>query len=228
MQYQTQKLAYPYFVMALVLFLGQLLFGVLAGTVYVFPNFLSEAIPFNIIRMIHTSLLIVWLILGFFGAAYYLVPEESEREIHSPALAWIQLVIFVSAGAAAVIGYLFGIHEGREFLEHPLWVKIAIVVAALIFLFNISMTVLKGRKTSVTIVLLLGLWGLALFFLFAFYNPGNLVLDKVYWWWVVHLWVEGVWELIMASVLAFLLIKLTGVDREVIEKWLYEIGRAHF
>ncbi|MCK5237179.1 MAG: cbb3-type cytochrome c oxidase subunit I, partial [Deltaproteobacteria bacterium] len=35
--------------------------------------------------------------------------------------------------------------------------------------------------------------------------------------------VEGVWELIMASFLSFLLIKLTGVDREVAEKWLYVI-----
>ena len=60
-------------------------------------------------------------------------------------------------------------------------------------------------------------------FLFAFYNPTNLVLDKFYWWWVVHLWVEGVWELILGSILAFVLIKVTGVDREVIEKWLYVI-----
>jgi nitric oxide reductase subunit B len=72
-------------------------------------------------------------------------------------------------------------------------------------------------------VLLLGLWGAAVFFLFAFYNPSNLVIDKIYWWWVVHIWVEGVWELIMASVLAFLMLKLTGVDREVVDKWLYVI-----
>ena len=78
------------------------------------------------------------------------------------------------------------------------------------------MTVLKGRKTAISLVLLMGLWGLALMFLFAFYNPDNLVLDKYYWWWVVHLWVEGVWELIMASILSFILIKTTGVDREVI------------
>jgi nitric oxide reductase subunit B len=45
----------------------------------------------------------------------------------------------------------------------------------------------------------------------------------MYWWYVIHLWVEGVWELIMASILAFLMIKMTGVDREVIEKWLYVI-----
>ena len=91
------------------------------------------------------------------------------------------------------------------------------------------MTVLKGRKTAVTNVLLLGLWGVAVFFLFAFYNPANLAVDKMYWWYVVHLWVEGVWELVMASVLAFLMIKMTGVDREVVEKWLYVIvGLALF
>ena len=35
-------------------------------------------------------------------------------------------------------------------------------------------------------------------------------------------WVEGV-GLILASLLAFLLIKTTGVDREVIDKWMYII-----
>ena len=74
-----------------------------------------------------------------------------------------------------------------------------------------------------TLVLLLGLTGLALLFLFSFYNPKNLVQDKMAWWWVVHLWVEGVWELILASILAFVLIKTTGVDREVIDKWMYLI-----
>ena len=45
----------------------------------------------------------------------------------------------------------------------------------------------------------------------------------------MHIWVEGVWELIMAGILAFLMIKLTGVDREIVEKWLYVIvGLALF
>ena len=51
----------------------------------------------------------------------------------------------------------------------------------------------------------------------------NQTMDSFFRWWVVHLWVEGVWELIMGGILAFLLIKLTGVDREVIEKWLFVI-----
>jgi nitric oxide reductase subunit B len=112
---------------------------------------------------------------------------------------------------------------GREFLEQPTITKIGIVIVALSFLFNIGMTVLKGRKTAISLVLLLGLLGLAVFFLFSFYNPDNLVKDKYYWWWVVHLWVEGVWELILGAILAFVLIKVTGVDREVVEKWLYVI-----
>ncbi|MCK0143933.1 cbb3-type cytochrome c oxidase subunit I [Aliiroseovarius sp. F20344] len=231
MKYQTQKIAYWYFLAAMAIFAVQVLGGLLAGWIYVSPNFLSELLPFNIVRMLHTNSLIVWLLLGFFGAAYFLIPEEAEREIHSPMLAYLQLIILLVGTLGVVVTYVFDLFpgnwflgkEGREFIEQPVWVKLGIVVAALIFLFNISMTVLKGRKTAITNVLLLGLWGLVLLFLFAFYNPANLALDKMFWWYIVHLWVEGTWELVMASILAYLLLKLTGVDREVIEKWLYII-----
>lgn len=128
-----------------------------------------------------------------------------------------QFWIFLVAAAVAVVGYMFRIHEGREFLEQPFFIKVGIVIVVLMFLFNITMTALKGRKTTIINILLFGLWGLAIFFLFAFYNPMNLALDKMYWWYVIHLWVEGVWELIMASILAFLMIKLNGIDREVVE-----------
>ncbi|WP_199261463.1 cbb3-type cytochrome c oxidase subunit I [Paracoccus binzhouensis] len=231
MKYQTQKIALAYIYVALALFAVQVLMGLLIGYVYVNPNFLSETLPFNIGRMLHSNALIVWLLTGFFGSAYFLIPEEAEREIHSPMLAYLQLAIMVVGTLGAVLTYAFNLFEGnfllgmqgREFLEQPTWVKVGLVVAALIFLYNVSMTVLKGRKTVISTILLMGLWGLALLFLFAFYNPTNLALDKQYWWNVVHLWVEGVWELIMASILGFLMLKLTGVDREVVEKWLYVI-----
>ena len=231
MKYESQSIAKWYWFAALALFAIQVTVGLIAGYVYVQPNFLSTLLPFNILRMLHSNALIVWLLLGFFGAAYYIIPEESEREIHSPMIAYLQLIILVVGTLGAVITYVFDLFqgnpllgkEGREFLEQPLWVKLGIIVAALMFLYNISTTILAGRKTAITNVLLLGLWGIAVFFLFSLYNPANLVLDKVYWWWVVHLWVEGVWELVMASILAFIMLKLTGVDREVIEKWLYVI-----
>ncbi|MEC7963324.1 MAG: cbb3-type cytochrome c oxidase subunit I, partial [Pseudomonadota bacterium] len=149
MKYQSQKVAYWYFLAAMALFGIQVLGGLLAGWVYVAPNFLSDLLPFNVIRMIHTNALIVWLLLGFFGAAYFLLPEEAEREIWSPKLAYLQLIILLVGTLGAVGSYLVGIHGGREFLEQPLWVKFGILVAALIFLLNVSMTVLAGRKTAI-------------------------------------------------------------------------------
>ncbi|WP_290653206.1 cbb3-type cytochrome c oxidase subunit I [Aquisalimonas sp.] len=229
MKYETQKVALPFFMVAMALFALQIVFGILAATVYVLPEFLSEGMPFHIMRMSHTNLLIVWLLIGFMGCTYYLLPEETETELHSPMIAYVQLGIFAFAGAAALIGYQFEIYEGRHYLEQPLWVKVLITVSFLMFLFNTSMTLLKGRKTAISLVLMLGLWLAAIFWLFAFYNPDNLALDKLYWWWIVHIWVEGVWELIMAALLGYLLIKMTGVDREIIEKWLYVIvGLALF
>ena len=237
MQFKSQAVAKPYFIAALGLFTGQIIFGLIMGLQYIIGDFLFPAIPFNVARMVHTNLLIVWLLFGFMGATYYMVPEEAETELHSPKLALALFWIFLIAGALTIVGYLALPYAklaeltgndllatmGREFLEQPLITKIGIVIVALGFLFNITMTFLKGRKTSITTVLLIGLWGLAIFFLFSFYNPHNLVRDKFYWWWVVHLWVEGVWELILGAILAFVLIKITGVDREIIEKWLYVI-----
>jgi nitric oxide reductase subunit B len=237
MKYESQAVAKPYFIFALVLFVGQILFGLILGTQYIIGDFLFPEIPFNVARMVHTNLLIVWLLFGFMGAAYYMIPEEAETELYSPKLAWTLFWIFAAAGTLTIIGYLAVPYAtlaeitgndllptmGREFLEMPTITKVGVVVVALGFLFNIGMTILKGRKTVVNLVLITGLLGLALMFLFSFYNPDNLALDKYFWWYVVHLWVEGVWELIMASILAYVLIKVTGVDREVIEKWLYVI-----
>lgn len=237
MQYSSQAVAKPYFMAAIGLFVAQILFGMIMGLQYVWGDFLFPHIPFNVARMVHTNLLIVWLLFGFMGAAYYLIPEESETELWSPKLAIVMFWIFLIAGALTIVGYLAVPYAtlaeitgndllqtmGREFLEQPLPTKVGIVIVALAFLLNITMTFLKGRKTAISTVLLIGLWGLAVFFLFSFYNPVNIVLDKIFWWYVVHLWVEGVWELILGSMLAFVLIKVTGVDREVIEKWLYVI-----
>ncbi len=237
MQYQSQSVAKLYFIAAIGLFLGQILFGAVLGAQYIWGDFLFPAIPFNVARMVHTNLLIVWLLFGFMGAAYYLVPEESETELFSPMLGTLLFWIFLAAGAATILGYLLVPYAtlaeltmndllptmGREFLEQPTITKIGIVIVALGFLFNIGMTILKGRKTVISMILFIGLVGLAVFFLFSFVNPSNLIEDKFWWWWVVHLWVEGVWELIMGAILAFVLIKTTGVDREIIEKWLYII-----
>lgn len=237
MKYSSQAVAKPYFIFALILLAGEILFGLLMAVQYVYGDFLFPLIPFNVLRMVHTNLLIVLLLFGFMGATYYLVPEEAERELWSPKLAIITFWVFAVTGVATILGYLFVPYAqlteitfnellptmGREFLEQPLPTKIGIVLVVVSYIFNTGMTVIKGRRTVITTVLLTGLIGLAVFFLFAFYIPDNLILDKFLWWFTVHLWVEATWELIMGAILAFVLIKTTGVDREHIDKWLYLI-----
>ncbi|MDD2358119.1 MAG: cbb3-type cytochrome c oxidase subunit I [Thiovulaceae bacterium] len=237
MKYSSQMVAKPYFIFALMLLAGEILFGLTMSIQYIYGDFAFPAIPFNVLRMVHVNLLIVLLLFGFMGSTYYLIPEEAERELWSPLLAKITFWVFLIAGVATILGYLLVPYAelakltmndlwptmGREFLEQPTITKIGIVFVVLSYLLNVTMTVLKGRKTTISIILLTGLFGLAFFFLFAFYVPDNLVMDKFFWWFVVHLWVEATWELILGALLAFVLVKLTGVDREHIDKWLYLI-----
>jgi nitric oxide reductase subunit B len=224
MSYRSQRVAYAYFLAALVLFTLQVAFGFLSLAKYLGPDPLLDVMHFGTAKAIHTNLLLVWLLTGFMGAAYYLVPEESRAEIHSERLAWAQLGLWLAIGVAAVVGYLVGWTDGRKFLELPFPLKIGVVVVMLVFLYNLAMTIrAAGRFTTTEGVLLGGLAGAALLFLPGLIPFDNYTLDRFYRWWVVHLWVEGVWELVMGGLLAFLLIRLSGADREVLEKWLYVI-----
>ena len=224
MTYQSQRIAYAYFLAAVLLFGLQIAFGFMSLAKYLGPDPLLNIMNFATAKAIHTNLLLVWVITGFMGAAYYMVPEESRAEIYSVRLAYIQLILWLIAGVAAIVGYLFGITAGRKFLEMPQLLKYGVVVVMLIFLYNILMTIrTSGRWTTTEGILLGGLAATALLFIPGLIHFDNYTLDRFYRWWVVHLWVEGVWELVLGAMLAFLLIRLSGADREVMEKWLYVI-----
>ena len=224
MRYHSQKLAYWFFATAMLLFSLQLVYGFILGFAHIGMDGLHNWIPFNAARATHTNLLVVWLLTGFMGAAHFIIPEESGREIYSEKLAWLQLGSLVVVGVVAIIGFHLNWWEGRKFLEIPRPLDYLVVVNVLTFLFNIGMTIYNAKKhTTTALVLFFGLFAAALLYLPGMIYFDNHTLDSFFRWWVVHLWVEGVWELIMGSMLAFLLIKLTGVDREVIEKWLYVI-----
>ncbi|OQY49668.1 MAG: nitric-oxide reductase large subunit, partial [Candidatus Parabeggiatoa sp. nov. 2] len=173
MPYSSQAVARPYFIAAIALFIVQIVFGLIVGLQYVVGDFLFPELPFNMVRMVHTNLLFIWLLFGFMGAAYYLIPEEAEKELHSPNLARVLFWMFLIVGVLTILGYLFVSYAklaeitgnrffptmGREFLEQPTILKVGIVVVTVGFLYNIGMTVLQGRKTAINLVLLTGLTG---------------------------------------------------------------------
>ena len=222
MRYKSQSVAYWYFAVAMCLFGLQLVFGLLSATKYLGPDPLLYILPFDVTKMIHTNILIVWVLCGFMGATYWMVPDESRTELHSTRLAYIQLVLWTVMGVATVVGYLFRWGTGNKLLEQPLPSKIVIVM--LMFLYNVGMTIRKsGRFTTPEGVLLGGLGLAAVLYLPALLEFHNYTVAIFYRWWTIHLWVEGVWEMIQGGFLAYLLIRLSGADREVMEKWLYVI-----
>lgn len=224
MKFKSQKIAYYFFALSMLLLSLQIVYGFINGFAHMGYDVLHEWIPFNVSVTTHKNLLVFWLLSGFMGAAYYIIPEEADRELFSVPLAWVQLISFAVVGVAAVIGFHFQWWEGRKFLEIPRPLDYLVAVNVIVFLANIVWTLLKGKKSSTTAwVLTFGLIFVALLYLPGMIYLDNIALDSYLRWWVVHLWVEGVWELVMGGILSFLLIKLTGVDREVIEKWLYVI-----
>jgi hypothetical protein len=119
MRYRSQWIAYPYFVVALLLFGLQMVFGLLSVVKYLGPDPLLNILDFNVTKAIHTNLLIVWVLTGFMGATYYVVPEESRTEIYSERLAYWQLGFWTTLGVVIVVGYLFGWTAGNKLLEQP-------------------------------------------------------------------------------------------------------------
>jgi nitric oxide reductase subunit B len=224
MKFQSQKVAWGFFATCMLLFSLQIVYGFIMAFAHTGNDQLHAWIPFNVARASHTNLLVMWMLSGFMGAAYWIIPDECDRELAWPKLAWVQLIAFVLVGVTAIIGFHFGWWEGRKFLEIPRPLDYLVVIDVLLFIANIGWTVWKSDKKSTTsMVLFFGLLAAALLYLPGMLPTDNQTIDSYWRWWVVHLWVEGVWELIMGAILSYLLIKLTGVDREIIEKWLYVI-----
>ena len=76
-----QRIAVKYFSVAIVLFGAQILFGIVAGLQFVYPNLLYGVLDFSVNRMVHINAMVVWMLYGFIGSAYWLVEEEAGTDL---------------------------------------------------------------------------------------------------------------------------------------------------
>lgn len=183
MKFRSQSIAWAFFAACLGLFGLQIVYGFIMAFARVGMDGMHEWIPFNVARAVHTNLLVVWLLTGFMGAAYWIIPDEADRELWSPKLAWLQFWSLMIVGVTAVIGYHFQWWEGRKFLEIPRPLDYLVVVNVLTFLFNILMTIWKGRQMTTTAsVLFFGLLAAALLYLPGMINFESAVLDSYFRW----------------------------------------------
>jgi len=228
-----QQLAIKYFIVAVVLFVAQILFGMLSGIQYLAPDFLEGILSFNVTRTVHINAMIVWMLYGFIGSVYWLLEEESETEIVGLKLGNLGFWVLTSAVTVVVLVFLFVqtgpgddftrwfINEGREYIEAPRWADIGIVICMLIFFYNVAATFAKGKWSGIAGVLTLDLMALAGIYLAGMFYTTNISVDQYWWWWVIHLWVEATWEVLVACLMAWGLMKTLGVSRKIVTTWLY-------
>ena len=216
-----QKLAVKYFIVAMVLFGAQILFGLLAGIQYLKPGFLYGIIDFSINRMVHINAMVVWMLCGFIGSVYWLLEDEARTRWWAWGWAtwcsgcspwrWRSSSWSIwSCRSGRATATLWLITEGREYIEAPRWADIGIVVCVLTFFYNVAATFTKGRFTGVGGVLVLDLVALFGLYLAGMFYTTNVSVDQYWWWWVIHLWVEATWEVLVGAIMAYGLMKLLG------------------
>lgn len=228
-----QRIAVKYFFVAMVLFLAQILFGMLAGLQFTFPGLLYNVLDFNVNRMVHINAMIVWLLFGFIGSVYWLIESEAGTKLVGAWLANLNFWILTSAVAVVVVVYLliqtgsgdrftlWLINEGREYIEAPRWADIGIVVCLLVFFYNVAATFMKGRWSGIAGVLVLDLVAVAGMYLAGVFFTPNISVDQYWWWWVIHLWVEATWEVLVGCIMAWGLMTTLGAKRRIVTTWLY-------
>jgi len=228
-----QRVAMHYFVAAMVLFFAQILFGMISGLQYIMPDLLYNQLDFSVTRMVHINAMIVWLLFGFIGAVYWLIEDEAGTELVGAKLAQVNFWVLTTAVTIVVLVYLFVqigpgnkttlwlINEGREYIEAPRWADIGIVVCMLVFFYNVAATFMKGRWSGISGVLVLDLVALAGLYVAGMYFTPNVSVDQHWWWWVIHLWVEATWEVLVGCIMAWGLIKTLGANRRIVTTWLY-------
>ncbi len=232
--YESQKIALMYFTVAIVLFGAQLLFGLIAAYQFINPEFLFNVLPFSVSRMLHINALVVWLVMGFIGGIYWLLPSETGRDVVGAKIGKLAFFLLTAAVAVVVLVYIFKqigkgdfftmwfITEGREYIEAPRWADIGIVIVMLMIYFNVAATVLKAKRvTGLLGVLLVDLLALAGLYTAGMFFTPNITHDQFWWWWVVHLWVEATWEVLVGVLMGFALMHVLGTPRRIVEGWLY-------
>ena len=243
----SQRKTGKYFAVVALLFFIQVMFGALLAHYYVEPDsffgldWITDLLPFNVTKGYHLQLAVLWIATAWLGMGIYIAPRVGGREPKRQGLLvdilfWALVVLVVGSmigqwlGVKGYLGnlwFLFG-HQGWEYLElGRLW-QVVLAIGMFIWLFIVYRGLrdaLKAETDKGGLVHLLFYAAIAVpaFYIFAFFfNPGSNITYADYWrWWIIHLWVEGIFEVFAVVVIGFLLVQMGLVTRKSTVRALY-------
>ena len=222
-----------YFWTVLALFLVQIVLGAVTAHYQIEKQFygleLSRWLPYSISRTWHTQLAVLWIATAWLATGLYIAPAISGVEpryqrfgVNLLFVCLLVIVVGAFAGQWAAVMQKLGLrhnfwfgHQGWEYTDIGRFWQIFLFLGLLIWLLLVGRALwpaLRRRDDMASIVGLLFLSTIAIGLLYGaglMWSENSHLSVVEYWrWWVVHLWVEGFFEVFAVAVISFLFVKL--------------------
>jgi nitric oxide reductase subunit B len=233
-QTPSQKATVKYFWIVSALLLVQVIMGVITAhytvegqAFYGIP--LAKWLPYSISRTWHIQIAIFWIATSWLATGLYYAPAISGIE---PKFQRMGVNFLFCALLVIVLGSLLGQwmgvmqklglisnfwfgHQGYEYVDLGRFWQMFLFVGLIIWLLLMGRAIWPALKQKTESRNLLILFLISTIAIAAFYGAGlmwgrqtNLAVAEYWRWWVVHLWVEGFFEVFAAVVTAFLFVRM--------------------
>lgn len=223
-----------FFVVVAALFVVQVLLGIVTAHyavegqgIYGLP--LSDLFPYSVTRTWHTQLAVLWIATAWLATGLYVAPLFGGREPKFQAAAvwflFVSLIVIVVGSfvgewsainrfiADATQNFWFG-HQGYEYLDLGRFWHVYLFIGLLLWVALVLRGLWPSLKVQQTksLVYLVIVATVSIGLLFGaglMYDHNTHISIMEYWrWWVVHLWVEGVFEVFATAVVSALLVRM--------------------
>lgn len=227
--YSSQKAVLKYFIVISLLIALQVVFGVITvhytveGQAF-FGFDLGSILPYSITRTWHTQLAIFWIAATWLATGLFLAPmisgKEMKYQVFGVNFLFVALIIIVLGSMLGewlgvhqfldlTTNFFFG-HQGYEYMDLGRFWQIFLGIGLVLWVIMVSRHLIfairrNDESKHLIIILLISVLAIGMFFFSGLMYGENSSLPVInYWrWWLVHLWVEGFFEVFATVVIAF-------------------------
>jgi nitric oxide reductase subunit B len=242
---ESQRATIKYFVIVTMLFLLQVLVGGATAHFRADPGSfygidLSLFFPSNILRTWHLQLAIFWVATAYVAGGLLLAPALSAREPDGQSkgvhlLFWALILVVGGSLLGEMLGirgllgdywFWFG-HQGWEYLDLGRAWQVLLAAGLIFWLFLLYRAVAPAMKDperrEIAILFMCGAAAIPLFYPPAFFFGTRTHFTVVDMWrfWIIHLWVEGFFELFVTVLVAVIFFQLGVVSRNTAVRVIY-------
>ena len=243
----TQRSTYKFFAFAIILFLVQVLAGILSAEDFLgggpgrqVVNFLGIPLTFSITKAWHSIVQIYWFFMCWVGYTIFLPAQafessEGSEDPDQPAVRSLR-----PRGCGRSVRDLFrtaGLHERHDELlvwesglgvpgARRFWhiLMLASFVLWIIIIFRgVRPWITKANLWSVPAWLFYGSGIMVLFLFFGLgaTSGGNFAISDYWRWMTVHMWVEVTFEVFTTCIIGYMLVQMGMINRAVAERVIF-------